>query len=146
MQAILPLFYSFSYLFDSLLPRGASFFFSILQALRGSSADPSLIVEWEGLDALEPIEDATNAITEGPSEAANTQTKDAEKPPNTEVESEADRQQRPLPAELSESSDDGSGDEYVEDAGGNRHQRVRRSVPLCPELPRAHGSLSTAYE
>ena len=110
--------------------------------LRGSSADPSLIVEWEGLDALEPIEDATNATIEEPSEAVNTQTKDAEKPAKTEVESEAERQQRPSPAELSESSDDGSGDEYVEDAGGNRHQRVRHSAPLCAELICAHGSLS----
>jgi hypothetical protein len=99
-------------------------------------------VKWEGPDALEPIEDATNATTEEPSEAANTQTKDAEKPAKTEVESEAERQQRPSPAELSESSDDGSGDEYVEDAGGNRHQRVRHSALLCAELRRAHGSLS----
>ncbi|KAI0269042.1 hypothetical protein BGY98DRAFT_1016187, partial [Russula aff. rugulosa BPL654] len=100
------------------------------------------VMEWEGLDALEPIEDATNATIEEPSEAANTQTKDAEKPAKTDVESEAERQQRPSPAELSESSDDGSGDEYVEDAGGNRHQRVRHSAPLCTELPCAHGSHS----
>ena len=106
-------------------------------------------MEWEGLDALEPIEDATNGTTEEPSEAANTQTKDAEKPTKSEVESEAERQQRPSPAELSESSDDESGDEYVEegnpreDAGGNRHQRkVRHRAPWFAELPRAHGSLS----
>jgi hypothetical protein len=99
-------------------------------------------VEWEGLDALEPIEDATNATTEEPSEAANTQTKDAEQPSKAEVESDAERQQRPSPAELSESSDDGSGDEYVEDAGGNRHQRVCHLAPLCAELLRAHGLLS----
>jgi hypothetical protein len=112
-----------------------------------------LIVEWEGSDALEPVEDVT---TEGPSEAAKTQAEDAEKPAKAEVEeSEAERkqqQQRPSPAELSESSDDGSGDEYVEegnprnpreDAGGNRHQRrVRHHAPLCAELPRAHGPLS----
>jgi hypothetical protein len=100
-------------------------------------------VEWEGLDALEPVEDATNATTEEPSEAANTQTQDAEKPAEAEVVSEGERLQRPSPAELSESSDDGSGDEYVEDAGGNRHQRkVRHRAPLCAEVPRAHGSLS----
>jgi hypothetical protein len=124
------------------------FFSFILCALRGSSADPSLIVEWEGLDALEAIEGATNATTEEPSEAADTQAEDVEKLAKTELESEAERQQRPTPAELSESSDDGSGDEYVEegkpreDAGGNRHQRkVRHRAPLCPELPCAHGSL-----
>lgn len=89
------------------------------------------VMEWEGLDALEPIEDATNVTTEERTEAANTQTKDPEKVPKAEVESEGERQQRPEPAELSESSDDGSGDEYVEegnpreDAGGNRHQRKR---------------------
>jgi hypothetical protein len=106
-------------------------------------------VEWEGLDALEPIEDTTNATTEEPSEAPNTQTKDTDKPAKAEVESEAERQQRPSPAELSESSDDESGDEYVEkgnlreDAGGNRHQRkVRHCAPLFAGLPRAHGSLS----
>src|SRR5258708_2169764 len=139
--------------FISLLPPGASFpffFFFVLRDLRGGSADPSLIVEWEGSDALEPVEDAT---TEEPSEAAKTQTEDAEKPAKAEVEeSEAEgkqQQQRPSPAELSESSDDGSGDEYVEegnpreDAGGNRHQRrVRHCAPLCAELPRAHGPLS----
>jgi len=126
-----------------------SLFFSFaLCALRGSSANPSLIVEWEGLDALEPIEGATNATTEEPSEAANTQAEDAEKLVKAEVGSEAERQQRPTPAELSESSDDGSGDEYVEegnpreDAGGNRHQRkVRHRAPLCAELPCTHGSL-----
>jgi hypothetical protein len=104
-------------------------------------------VEWEGLDALEPIEDATNdTTTEEPPEAANTQTNDAEEPAKAE---EAERQQRPSPAELSESSDDGSGDEYVEegnpreDVGGNRHQRkVRHRAPLCAELPRAYGLLS----
>lgn len=143
MQAILPLFYFFSRLFDSLLPPGA-FFFShfILHFLRGSNADPSLIVEWEGLDALEPIEDATNAATEEPSEASNTQTKNAEKPPKPEVQPKAERQQRTSPAELSESSDDGSGDEYVEDAGGNRHQRVRHTVLSCAELPHADDLLS----
>lgn len=105
-------------------------------------------MEWEGLDALEPIEGATNATTEEPSEAANTQAEDAEKIVKAEVGSEAERQQRPTPAELSESSDDGSGDEYVEegnpreDAGGNRHQRkVRHRAPLCAELLCAHGSL-----
>jgi len=103
-------------------------------------------VEWEGLDALEPIEDAA---TEEPTEAASMQTKDAEKSAKMEVESEAERQHRPSPAELSESSDDESGDEYVEegnprsDAGGNRHQRkVRHCPPLCTELPRAHRSPS----
>jgi hypothetical protein len=149
-----PSFLSFLtfHLINSLLPQGASFisFISfILRVLGGSSADLSLIVEWEGLDALEPVEDATNATIEDPSEAANTQAKDAEKPAKAEVESEAERQQRPSPAELSESSDDGSGDEYVEeanpreDAGGSRHQRkVRYRAPLFAELPRAHSSLS----
>ena len=122
------------------------FFFFRSPRLRGSGADPSLIVEWEGLDALEPIEDTTNPTTEETSEAANTQTKVAEKPTKVEVESEAERQQRPSPAELSESSDDGSGDEYVEegnpreDAGGNKHQRkVRHRAPLFTELLCAHG-------
>ena len=132
--------------------RKAPFFFYVLRALRGSSADPSLIVEWEGLDALEPIQDAT---TEEPSEAAKTETKDTEKPATAEVESsevegkQQQQQQLPSPAELSESSDDGSGDEYVEqgnpreDTGGNRHQRkVRHRVPLCTTAPRAHGQLS----
>jgi len=103
-------------------------------------------VEWEGLDALEPIEDATNATTEEPFEAANTQTKDAEKLAKAEVESEPERQQRPSPAELSESSDEESGDEYVEDVGGNRHKRkVRHRATLCAEPQPAHGSLSRQH-
>jgi hypothetical protein len=109
-------------------------------------------VEWEGLDALEPIEGATNATTEEPSEAANTQAEDAEKLVKAEVGSEAERQQRPTPAELSESSDDGSGDEYVEegnpreDAGGNRHQRKVRRRALRRTTMCSRFSLSTAYE
>lgn len=107
-------------------------------------------MEWEGLDALEPIQDVTNPATEDPateqpSEAANAQTKGAEEPAKAEVVSEAEQQQRPSPAELSESSDDGSGDEYVdprEETGGNRHQRVRHRAPLCAELSRAHCPLS----
>ena len=134
-------------MFDSVLPQAPLFSFFlflsfVLCVLRASSADPSLIVEWEGLDALEPIEDTTNATTEEPPEAANTQTNDAEKLAKAEVESEAERPPRPSPADLSESSDDGSGDEYVEGAGGNRHQRVRHHATLRAELPCAHGSLS----
>ena len=136
------LFHLFNFCY-TLLPPGAFFFFFfsffVLRSLRGSSADPSLIVEWEGLDALEPIEDATNVTTEESSEAVKTQTKDAEKPAKEVVESEAERQQRPSPAELSESSDDGSGDEYVEE--GSPHQRKVRHRATSEE-PRAHGSIS----
>jgi hypothetical protein len=105
-------------------------------------------VEWEGLDALEPIVDVT---TEEPPEADKTQTEEPAKADELE-ESEAEwkqRPQRPSPAELSESSDDESGDEYVdegnrrEDVAGSRHQRkVRHRAPLRAEAPRAHGTLS----
>lgn len=105
-------------------------------------------MEWEGPDALEPIEDVT---TEEPSEADKTQTKLAEtaKPEELE-ESETEwkqRQPRPLPAELSESSDDGSGDEYVdernrrEDLTGRHQRKVRHYAPLRVEAPRAHDTL-----
>ena len=105
-------------------------------------------MEWEGSDALEPIVDVT---TEEPPEADKTQT---EKPAKAEEveEPEAEwkqRPQRPSPAELSESSDDESGDEYVdegnrrEDVAGSRHQRkVRHGLPLRADAPRAHRTVS----
>lgn len=109
-----------------------------------------LIVEWEGFDALEPIEDVT---TEEPSQADKTQTNSAENPVKAEEleESETDwkqRQQRPSLAELSESSDDESGDEYVDEGNrreevAGRHQRkVRHSAPLRAEALRTDCSLS----
>jgi hypothetical protein len=100
-------------------------------------------VEWEGPEALEPIE---NIPTEEPSEIVKTQTKPEEEPVKAEeLESEAEskqRPQRPLPAELSESSDDGSGDEYIdegdrrEDAGHKR--KVRHRAPPTAWARRSH--------
>jgi len=111
--------------------------FIILRTLGESSADSSLIVEWEGFEALEPIE---NVTTEEPSGTVKTQTKPEEEPAQAgEVEGPEwkQRRQRLSPAELSESSGDGSGDEYVEegdrreDAAGNGHRRkVCHRAPL----------------
>ena len=109
-----------------------------------------LIVEWEGLDALEPIEDVT---TEEPSQPDKAQTNSAENPAKAEEleESETERKLRPQrlsPAELSESSDDESGDEYVDEGNrreevAGRHQRkVRHSTPLRAEALRTHCSPS----
>ena len=110
-----------------------------------------LIVEWEGLDALEPIEVVT---TEEPSQAdeTETETKGAGNLTKAEELEESEiwkqRQQRRSPAELSESSDDESGDEYVdegnrrEDVEGRHQRKVRRRAPLCAEALRTHGSLS----
>jgi len=100
-------------------------------------------VEWEGPDALEPIE---NVPTEEPSGIVKTETEPEEKPVTAEeLESEAEskqRPQRPSPAELSESSDDGSGDEYIdegdrrEDAGHKR--KVRHRAPPTASARRSH--------
>jgi hypothetical protein len=110
--------------------------FSVSRALGESSADSSLIVEWEGPDALEPIE---NVPTEEPS--LKTQTEPEEKPVTAEeLESEAEPKQppqRPSPAELSESSDDGSGDEYV-DEGDSHKRKVRHRAPPTAWARRSH--------
>jgi hypothetical protein len=108
-----------------------------------------LIVEWEGFDALEPIEVVT---TGEPSQVDETQTKGAESLTKAEeleeTESWKQRQQRRSPAELSESSDDESGDEYVdegnrrEDVAGRHQRKVRHRTHLRAEALRAHGSLS----
>jgi uncharacterized Zn finger protein len=88
--------------------------------VRGSSADSSLIVEWEGSDMLELTEEAATQETPATTtEDTKMQMGRAEKPaqPEESEESETEwkkRQQRPSPAEVSESSDTGSGDEYVE--------------------------------
>jgi hypothetical protein len=106
-------------------------------------------VEWEGFDALEPIEVVT---TEEQSQADETQTKGAENLTKAEEleESEAwkQRPQRRSPAELSESSDDESGDEYVdegnrrEDVAGRHQRKVRHRAHLRAEALHAHGSPS----
>ncbi|KAH9967592.1 hypothetical protein BC827DRAFT_605522 [Russula dissimulans] len=89
------------------------------------------VMEWEGPDALEPIEDP--AIKE-PTATAKTQTTTREDEPEQaeEVEGpETKRQQGSSPAQLSESSDDGSGDEYIdqddrrEEVSGSGHSRKR---------------------
>jgi len=123
--------------------------FIILRTLGESSADSSLIVEWEGFEALEPIE---NVTTEEPSGTVKTQTKPEEEPAQAgEVEGPEwkQRRQRLSPAELSESSGDGSGDEYVEegdrreDAAGNGHRRkVCHRAPLTARMQRSHRNLS----
>jgi hypothetical protein len=104
-----------------------------------------LIVEWEGPDALEPIEKAATQEPETTTEDIKTQTKQTEKPAQAEESEESEtewkkRQQRPSPAEVSESSDDESGDEYVdhgEEASRTRLQRkVRRCVLSTAEAPR----------
>lgn len=120
----------------------------------------SLIVEWEGFDALEPIE---NVATEDPSVTVKTHTKRAEKLAGKAQEqleeSESERkprpQHRPSPPELSESSDDESGDEYVDEgdrredagaAGGNTHKRmVRHQVESCRavSIPAGAGEAGT---
>jgi hypothetical protein len=103
-----------------------------------------LIVEWEGPDALEPVE-VEDVASEEPSGAVKTPTKSTEElvqaeefeEPKTEPKQ---RQRRLSPAELSESSDDGSGDEYVDEGdyreGGKR--KVRHRVPSVAKAPRAH--------
>jgi uncharacterized Zn finger protein len=91
--------------------------------VRGSSADSSLIADWEGSDALELMEEASTQETPATTtEDTKMQTGQAEKPaqPEESEESETEwkkRQQRPSPAEVSESSDTGSSDEYVEHGG-----------------------------
>jgi hypothetical protein len=100
-------------------------------------------VEWEGPDALELIE---TVPAEEPSGIVKTQAEPEDKPVTAEeLESEAEskqRPQRPSPADLSESSDDGSGDEYVdegdrrEDAGHKR--KVRHRAPPTASAPRSH--------
>lgn len=105
--------------------------------MRGSSADPSLIVEWEGSDALEPIEEA--ATQEPPAtttEDVKTQTTPPEKPARAEESEESEtewkqRQERPSPAEASESSDDGSGDEYVDRGEEASGTQLKRKVRHC---------------
>jgi hypothetical protein len=88
--------------------------------VRGSSADSTLIAEWEGSDALEPIEKAATQETPATTtEDTKMQTGRVEKPTQAEESEESEtewkkRQQRPSPAEVSESSDTGSGNEYVE--------------------------------
>jgi hypothetical protein len=108
-------------------------------------------VEWEGFEALEPIE---NVPTEEPSGTVKTQTTPDENPTQAEEVEEPraewkQRRQRLSPAELSESSDDGSGDEYVEqgdrreDAAGSGHKRkVRHREPSAPRTQRPHRTLS----
>lgn len=108
-------------------------------------------MEWEGFEALEPIE---NVTTEEPSGTVKTQTTPEEKPTQAEEVEEPraewkQRRQRLSPAELSESSDDGSGDEYVEegdrreDAAGSGHKRkVRHREPPTARTQRSHRMLS----
>jgi hypothetical protein len=95
----------------------------------------SLIVEWEGSDALEPIEEATSQEPLATAtEDIRTQTERAEKPAQAEEseESETELKKRPQPAEVSESSDDESGDEYVDHAEEESGIRLRRKVrPSC---------------
>ena len=95
-------------------------------------------MEWEGPDALEPIEDPAS---QEPTATAETQTTTREDEPKQaeDVEGpETKRQQRSSPAELSESSDDESGDEYVdvadrrEDASGSGPKRKVRHRSLLP--------------
>ncbi|KAI0306149.1 hypothetical protein B0F90DRAFT_1910520 [Multifurca ochricompacta] len=102
------------------------------------------VMEWEGSEALEPIEDASTdeeLTTKGPTTATEaigkgkTQPNRAEKPAQaeeSEPETEWKRRQkrRPSPAEVSESSDNESGDEYVDEgdgggAAGTKHKRRR---------------------
>ncbi|KAI9509768.1 hypothetical protein F5148DRAFT_1298712 [Russula earlei] len=92
------------------------------------------VMEWEGPDALEPIEDVP---PEEPTGTTQTPATRADKPEQAEDEIERSetkpqqRRQRSSPAELSESSDDGSGDEYIDDADrpegatGTAHKRKR---------------------
>jgi len=108
-------------------------------------------VEWEGFEALEPIE---NVTTEEPSGTVKTQTTPEEKPTQAgEVEEPRpewkQRRQRLSPAELSESSEDGSGDEYVEEgdrrqdpAGSGHKRKVRHREPPTTRTQRSHRTLS----
>ncbi len=135
--------------FNTFFPLAPHLF--ILRAPGESSADLSLIVEWEGFDALEPIE---NAATEESPGTVKTQTKPEEKPAQAEEFGEPEvewkqRRQRPSPPELSESSDDGSGDEYVDeedrrkDAAGSGHMRkVRHHAWPITRARRSHSTLS----
>ncbi|KAH9986086.1 transcription factor S-II, central domain-containing protein [Russula compacta] len=112
------------------------------------------VMEWEGFDALEPIE---NVATEDPSGIVKTQTKRAEKLAakaqeqleESETEWKQRPQHRPSPPELSESSDDESGDEYVDEgdrredaaaAGGNSHKRMRANSSRRIAVPSSSDS------
>ena len=122
-------------------------FIFFFHALEESSADSSLIVEWEGFEALEPIE---NVTAEEPSGTVKTQTTPEEEPIQAgeaeELRAESQQQrQRLSPAELSESSDDGSGDEYVEEglrredaAEGGHKRKVRHHAPSTARTQRSH--------
>ena len=98
-------------------------------------------MEWEGFDALEPVE---NAATEESPGTDKTQTKPEEEPAQAEeFEPEVERKQRrqrPSPPELSESSDDESGDEYVDEdhrrkdiAGSGHMRKVRHHAWPSPD-------------
>ena len=108
-------------------------------------------MEWEGFEALEPIE---NVTTEEPPGTVKTQTTPEEESTQAgeveEPKAEWKQQRQQLsPAELSESSDEGSGDEYVEEglrredaAGGGHKRKVRHRAPSTARTQRSHCSLS----
>lgn len=90
-------------------------------------------MEWDEPDAFRPTKDAE--IVEPPTRKSSTQpTKRTEKTTQAEEsETKWKKNQRQLsPAEPSQSSDDGSGDEYVDDgvaaAGTKRKPKVRRTI------------------
>ncbi|KAH9166816.1 hypothetical protein EDB89DRAFT_2001434 [Lactarius sanguifluus] len=95
-----------------------------------NSTDPGLIVVWDGTDAFEPTEGTVEPPPTTTTRKPKTQpTKGTEKTTQVE-ESEAKwkkHQRQSSPVEMSQSSDEESGDEYVDDEGiaaaGKRKRR-----------------------
>ena len=122
------------------------FFFLVLY-LRGDSTDRSLIVEWDGPDAFQ--QPAGIKTTEQPplttGKSKTQPTKRTEKPTQAEEpETKWKKPRQASPVEMSQSSDDESGDEYVDDdtvaaAGTKRKRRVcHQPTDLHPAV--THGA------
>jgi hypothetical protein len=98
-------------------------------------------VEWDESDAIQPTEDA-ETVESPPTSTRKPKTQPAKLTEKTtqaeESETKRKKNQRQLsPAELSQSSDDGSGDEYVDGvaaAGTKRKPKVRQTT-LTPAFP-----------
>jgi hypothetical protein len=110
--------------------------------LRGDSADHGLIVEWDQPDAFELPADVKK--TEQPpatTKKSKTQpAKRTDKPTQAEEsETKWKKPRQSSPVEMSQSSDDESGDEYVDDdvaAAGTKRKRRVRQRPTSPQSTR----------
>ncbi|KAI0046493.1 hypothetical protein FA95DRAFT_1560046 [Auriscalpium vulgare] len=80
-------------------------------------------MDWEGPEALEE----TTQTEPKPTRPTSRRLSRPSKPARAEESEESEAEQKPVPAEVSESSDDASEDEYVDEDGGGKSAAGKRS-------------------